>query len=115
MVDGCEQVLTAADDAGVTLGFEPEPGMFVEDITGYEQLSFALDEHPRFHITLDIGHCQCLEPVPPPGCVQRVAERLAHVHVEDMRRGHHEHLMSGDGEIDFGPVLKSFSTSGTAG
>jgi len=31
-------------------------------------------------------------------------DRLVNVHIEDMRRRVHEHLMFGEGEIDFRPV-----------
>jgi sugar phosphate isomerase/epimerase len=33
------------------------------------------------------------------------SERLANVHIEDMRHGVHEHLLFGEGEIEFPPVL----------
>jgi sugar phosphate isomerase/epimerase len=37
--------------------------------------------------------------------VRRGAETLAHVHIEDMRRGVHEHLMFGEGELDLEAAL----------
>jgi sugar phosphate isomerase/epimerase len=40
---------------------------------------------------------------------------LWNVHIEDMRRGVHEHLMFGEGEIDFGPVLRTLEEIGYAG
>jgi sugar phosphate isomerase/epimerase len=56
-------------------------------------------------LTLDIGHIICLEPMSVPECVRRGAETLAHVHIEDMRRGVHEHLMFGEGELDLEAAL----------
>ena len=41
-----------------------------------------------------------------PDCVRRVAEHLVNVQIDDMRRGVHEHLEFGTGEIDFPPVLR---------
>ena len=38
-------------------------------------------------------------------CVAEVAEHLVNVQIDDMRRGVHEHLEFGTGEIDFPPVL----------
>jgi sugar phosphate isomerase/epimerase len=38
-------------------------------------------------------------------CVRRGAATLAHVHIEDMRRGVHEHLLFGEGELDFDEAL----------
>ncbi|MEX0612526.1 MAG: TIM barrel protein, partial [Pirellulales bacterium] len=40
---------------------------------------------------------------------------LANVHVEDMRSGVHEHLMFGEGEIDFPPVIAALAKIGYAG
>ena len=39
-------------------------------------------------------------------CVRRGAPTLAHVHIEDMRRGVHEHLMFGEGELDLDEALR---------
>jgi sugar phosphate isomerase/epimerase len=115
LVDGCATVVAAADDAGVPLGFEPEPGMLVEDIAGWHRLRAALGAPRSFGITLDIGHCRCLEPVPAHECVAAVADHLVNVQIDDMRRGVHEHLEFGEGEIDFPPVLRALADAGYHG
>lgn len=115
LLDGLAPVLDTAADRGVRLGFEPEPGMLVDTIAAWERLAAEVDDHPALGITLDIGHCQCLEPRPPAACVRRVADRLVHVHIEDMRRGVHEHLGFGAGEIDFPPVLGELAAIGYRG
>lgn len=115
LVAGCAGLVEAAADAGVVLGFEPEPGMLVEDIAGWWRLREALGAPPPFGITLDIGHCRCLEPVPVPECVARVAPHLVNVQIDDMRRGVHEHLEFGAGEIDFPPVLRALTDAGYRG
>ncbi|MFG1954808.1 sugar phosphate isomerase/epimerase family protein [Micromonospora sp. NPDC048830] len=115
LVAGCAVVCDAADAAGVPLGFEPEPGMLVEDIAGWRRLRAALGDPAVFGITLDIGHCRCLEPVDVPDCVCSVAEHLVNVQIDDMRRGVHEHLEFGQGEIDFPPVLRALADAGYRG
>ncbi|MET8233076.1 sugar phosphate isomerase/epimerase family protein [Micromonospora sp. NPDC005298] len=115
LVAGCATVVDAADAAGVTLGFEPEPGMLVEDIADWRRLHAALDAPARLGITLDIGHCRCLEPWPVPQCVAEVADHLVNVQIDDMRRGVHEHLEFGVGEIDFPPVLAALAQAGYRG
>ncbi|MFI7488627.1 sugar phosphate isomerase/epimerase family protein [Micromonospora echinaurantiaca] len=115
LVAGCAAVVDAADAAGVPLGFEPEPGMLVEDIAGWRRLRAALGDPRVFGITLDIGHCRCLEPQPVPACVLDVAEHLVNVQIDDMRRGVHEHLEFGTGEIDFPPVLRALADAGYRG
>ncbi|WP_326556368.1 sugar phosphate isomerase/epimerase family protein [Micromonospora sp. NBC_01796] len=115
LVAGCAEVVDAAFTAGVTLGFEPEPGMLVPDIAAWWRLRHALGAPPGFGITLDIGHCRCLEPQPVPDCVAEVAAHLVNVQIDDMRRGVHEHLEFGTGEIDFPPVLRALADAGYTG
>ena len=109
LVEGCERVLTHADEAGITLAFEPEPGMLVEQLSDYEELQRRLGNPPALGLTLDIGHIVCLEPMSVTECVRRGAPTLAHVHIEDMRRGVHEHLMFGEGELDLDESLRVLS------
>lgn len=56
-----------------------------------------------------------MEPESPADCVKQAAPWLRHVQIEDMRRGVHEHLPFGDGEIDFPPVLRALADSGYEG
>ncbi|GAB2924248.1 sugar phosphate isomerase/epimerase family protein [Nonomuraea fastidiosa] len=113
LVAGCAQVLEHA--GGMPLGFEPEPGMLVDTIAGWRRLRKALGEPEGFGLTLDIGHCRCNEPDPVPDCVTAVAGHVVNVQIDDMRRGTHEHLEFGEGEIDFPPVLRALSDSGYRG
>ncbi|MER7503949.1 sugar phosphate isomerase/epimerase family protein [Nonomuraea pusilla] len=115
LVDGCAQVLGAAQHVGVPLGFEPEPGMLVETIADWRTLHQELGAPDGFGITLDIGHCRCNEPDPVPDCVATVAAHLVNVQIDDMRRGVHEHLEFGEGEIDFPPVLRALTDAGYRG
>jgi sugar phosphate isomerase/epimerase len=50
-----------------------------------------------------------------PDCVRRAGPRLVNVQIDDMRRGAHEHLEFGDGEIDFPPVLAALDEVGYDG
>jgi sugar phosphate isomerase/epimerase len=104
---GLRQVIEYAERRNVLLGFEPEPGMFIDTMTRYEQLLQRIDA-PCFKLTLDIGHLYCLGEEPIADYVRRFSPRLVNVHIEDMKRGVHEHLMFGEGEIDFPPVLRAF-------
>ena len=115
LVDGCAEVTEAATAAAVPLGFEPEPGMLVADIADWRRLHAELGAPAMFGLTLDIGHCRCLEPMPVPDCVTAVAGHLVNVQIDDMVRGVHEHLEFGTGEIDFPPVLRALRESGYRG
>lgn len=115
LVSGCSAVLEAAEQRNVTLGFEPEPGMLVDRLDGYDKLVAALGQPDRLGLTLDLGHCLCVEDDPVPACVARAAPRLVNVHIEDMRRGVHEHLDLGEGEMDFPAALGALRTVGYPG
>jgi L-ribulose-5-phosphate 3-epimerase len=115
LLSGCADVVAAADASGIPLGFEPEPGMFVPDLDGYDRLFAALGRPQRLGLTLDIGHCRCLERQSVADCVRRAGPRLVNVQIDDMRRGVHEHLEFGTGEIDFPPVLAALSEVGYRG
>lgn len=112
---GCDAVVGVADAAGVVLGFEPEPGMLVDDIDGWYRLADALGRPACFGLTLDIGHCRCIESAAPDECVRRVGAVLVNVQIDDMCRGVHEHLPLGEGEIDFPPVLAALRDVGYRG
>jgi L-ribulose-5-phosphate 3-epimerase len=114
LVDGLGQVLAYADEQSVLVGFEPEPGMLVDTMTRYAELTEAVAS-PRLKLTLDVGHLQCLGETPIAAVIHRWADRLVNVHIEDMRAGVHEHLMFGAGEIDFPPVLAALAKVGYAG
>ncbi|WP_079127228.1 sugar phosphate isomerase/epimerase family protein [Streptomyces sp. TP-A0874] len=110
-----EPVIDAAGAAGVPLAVEPEPGHLLADLPGFHRLRELLGSPEPLGLTLDIGHCQCLEPLPPAECVRQAAPWLRHVQIEDMRRGVHEHLPFGAGEIDFPPVLQALHDVGYRG
>jgi sugar phosphate isomerase/epimerase len=111
---GLQQVIEHAQKREVMLGFEPEPGMFIDTMSRYEQLLKRVDA-PSFKLTLDIGHLHCLGETPIAGYIRRWVPRLVNVHIEDIRAGVHEHLMFGEGEIDFPPVLQALREVGYCG
>ncbi|MEU6178930.1 sugar phosphate isomerase/epimerase family protein [Streptomyces coeruleorubidus] len=115
LTEALTPVLDAAASAGVPLAVEPEPGHLLAALADFHYLRRALGDPEPLGLTLDIGHCQCLEPLPPADCVRAAAPWLRHVQIEDMRRGVHEHLPFGDGEIDFPPVLEALAATGYQG
>ena len=66
-------------------------------------------------LTLNVGHLQCQGETPIPEMIRRWAPRLVNVHLDDGRTGTHEHLMFGDGEIDFPPILRTLAEVGYTG
>jgi L-ribulose-5-phosphate 3-epimerase len=113
LVSGCNQLLEVATREHVRLAFEPEPGMYVDTMDRFCRLHERILD-PLFGLTLDLGHLHCQgEDVVEN--IRHWADLLFNAHIEDMRRGVHDHLMFGEGEIDFGPVLRTLTDVGYAG
>jgi len=104
LATGCSALCAYAEARGVTIGFEPEPGMLIETMDQFRALRDKL-HHPRFTLTLDLGHVHCLADGDPAGRIREFATDLRNIHIEDMRCGHHEHLMFGEGEMDFPAIF----------
>ncbi len=109
-----ELVLQSADRHHVDIGFEPEPGMFVDTIAAYERLRQWID-HPRLKLTMDVGHLFCQGELPIADYIRRCRTHIVNVHIEDMRQGVHEHLMFGEGAMSFPPILKALAEIGYVG
>ena len=103
-----------AQARGIRLGLEPEPGMFVETIADYLDIEAALDS-PALGLTLDLGHLLVTGEAEPPAAITEQARRLVHVHIEDMRRGVHEHLPLGEGDLPLAETLAALRSSGYRG
>ena len=102
--DGCRPVIEHAAGRNVRLAFEPEPGMFIDTLEKFKLLKSHL-KAPHFGLNMDIGHVHCMDEGPIPDRIHEWKDLLFNVHIEDMKRGVHEHLAFGDGEIDFPPVM----------
>ncbi len=114
LVEGLIEVAEYAARQGVAIGFEPEPGMLIDSMAALEEI-WPRIEAPNLGVTLDVGHLQCQRETPIEAVIRRWGSRLVNVHLEDMRAGTHEHLMFGDGEIDFPPVLRALADVGYSG
>ncbi len=91
---------------GVQIGFEPEPGMFIERPGGYvalvDRLGAAGDE---LGLCLDVGHLLCTKDLPVGEVIHGLGHRLVMVHLDDVAGGVHEHRMFGTGDLDLGETL----------
>jgi len=114
LIAGCQEITAYAERKGVTLAFEPEPGMMVDTLAAFDRLKAHVPS-PTFGLTLDIGHVFCTEPERFEAIVQQNAPVLRNIHIEDIKGGVHEHRMFGEGEIDFPPVLRALHAAGYRG
>ncbi|QDU88647.1 L-ribulose-5-phosphate 3-epimerase UlaE [Pirellulimonas nuda] len=119
LVEGLRPVLADAGERSVALAFEPEPGMLIATLAEYIELKQRLTDAGcdtrALCLTLDIGHLHCNGETPIADHIRSFADEIANVHIEDMRAGIHEHLMFGDGEIDFPPIIAALAEIGYDG
>jgi L-ribulose-5-phosphate 3-epimerase len=114
LTSGLQRVIDYADRRDVDLGFEPEPDMLIDTTDSFAELLDHIDS-PRLKLTLDVGHLHCLGETPIPAVIRRWGKRIANVHIEDMRAGVHDHLMFGEGEMDFPPIIAALADVGYDG
>jgi L-ribulose-5-phosphate 3-epimerase len=106
LIDNCRFLADAAAAKNVRIAFEPEPGMFLDTQAKFRKLHAEV-HHPAFGLTIDIGHLHCVGETPIADHLRTWRHCLWNIHIEDMRRGVHEHLMFGEGEIEFAPVIQT--------
>jgi len=114
LVKNLSPIVEYAESRGIDLGFEPEPGMLIDTTGRFERLLHLIDS-PRLRMTMDIGHLFCLSEVPIANYIERWHDQLVNIHIEDMQAGIHEHLMFGEGQIYFPPVIESLKEANYRG
>jgi L-ribulose-5-phosphate 3-epimerase len=114
VVDGVGAAVKTIRSRGLVPALEPEPGMAVATMAEFDRLCADLGaEAPA--LALDVGHLYVTESEEAPVLCHRYAARCAQVHLEDMRRGVHDHLPPGDGDVDFPAVLTGLEEGGYRG
>ena len=114
LVENCKHLAEWAAMHDVRLAFEPEPGMFIDTMEKFEELHTRVN-HPAFGLTLDIGHLVCNGELPVSRHLLRWKDWLWNVHIEDMKPGVHDHLMFGEGSVDFADVFTGLKSAGYEG
>jgi L-ribulose-5-phosphate 3-epimerase len=104
LVEGCKRLADTAAEKNLRLAFEPEPGMFIDTMDKFAELHARVN-HPAFGLTTDVGHLVCNRELPVSKFLAEWGHVLWNVHIEDMRAGVHDHLMFGEGEVNFADVF----------
>jgi len=117
LVTGLRSVCDHARSRGATIGFEPEPGMYIEDMAGFGRIQARMDQHPAFKLTLDLGHAHLTEAGPHAAADTARAwiADIVNVHVEGMRRPDHDHLVPWEGDLDVPAALRALVGAGYRG
>jgi L-ribulose-5-phosphate 3-epimerase len=94
--------------------FEPEPGMLVASLAELDEFLARLEDD-SLAVMLDVGHVPVTEDISPAEAVRRLGPRLGGMQLDDCRDGLHEHLMPGEGEIEWPAVLAAVREVGFEG
>jgi L-ribulose-5-phosphate 3-epimerase len=109
--------LEYATSRRVQIALEPEPGMFIEQLVQFDRLVDRLAANHPLALTIDVGHLVVNESQPYERHIVERGDRLAIVHLDDAKRGVHEHLMIDEGDVDWPKIagaLDSVRFSGPA-
>jgi len=112
---GLEPILAHADRAGISLGFEPEPGMVIDTVARWAELAERLGHPAGLGLTIDTGHLECLGERPAAAVIAPLIGEIVNVHIDDMLACRHEHLPLGTGDVEFAPLLAALAAGGYAG
>jgi sugar phosphate isomerase/epimerase len=113
-VEMLEPVAEHAEKEGVLLLVEPEPGLLIETTEQFLEFMAHIDS-PAVGMNYDIGHAYCVGD-DPATTIPRAAKHIRHFHLEDIAASRvHQHLIPGEGAIDFAATLKAIQGIGYDG
>ena len=106
--EGVVRLMDYADNHGVSISLEPEPGMLIETNADFERL---VDANPtlqdRLLLALDLGHVWVTGESAPSAAIHKYADRLGTISIEGMNAGQHLHLPLDQGDMEISPLLKA--------
>lgn len=110
LVSGCNELSTYAENHGVSLAFEPEPGMMISTLSEYQKLKEEVSTD-FFGLTLDLGHAFLTEDISVGDCIRKYRYLIKNIHIEDMKKELHEHLFFGEGDMDFSEIFAALKAT----
>lgn len=107
VLEALSDAQSQADEAGVPLALEPEPGHVVATLGDYRRCAGAV---PGLRLALDLGHVPVTEPERElAATIREFSGQLAAVHIEDSNGKIHEHLPFGEGRLDHPAILAALA------
>jgi sugar phosphate isomerase/epimerase len=111
---GAASLLEEGRSGSVRVCFEPEPGMLVASLAELGEFLGRLNDD-SLAVMLDVGHVPVTEDVTPAQALRQLAPRLGGLQLDDSRDRRHEHLLPGEGEIDWPAVMAAAREVGFTG
>lgn len=106
LADCIFEILPMAEKCKIPIAFEPEPGMYIQTLDDFRRLN-CLIQNAWFQLTVDLGHLHCLGEQPIADKIREFGSSIINIHIEDMKPGIHEHLMFGEGTMNFPPIFQA--------
>ena len=108
---GLLECLPLAQQLGITLMVEPEPGLLIQH--SHECVEFLQRiDHPHLKMNCDLGHFYCVGE-DPAKVVRDCASWIAHIHLEDIKENRvHQHHIPGHGAMDFPGIFAAIREIG---
>ena len=111
---GLDRVIPLAEELGISILVEPEPGLMIEN-TGQFNAMMKDVRSKAIGINFDIGHFYCANE-DPLMAFETLFEWVGHVHIEDIPASRvHQHLIPGQGVLDFEAIFKRMVSLGYSG
>jgi fructoselysine 3-epimerase len=101
------EIVEYAAAKDIRVGMEYEPGLLVERADELSSLIREIDAE-NFGANLDLGHSY-LAGEAAAQVTQMLGPRIFHIHIEDISKRKHYHLVPGEGEIDFEDIFRALS------
>jgi sugar phosphate isomerase/epimerase len=112
--DGLERVVPVAEELGVKVLIEPEPGLLLENTRQFRAFMREVSS-PGVGLNFDVGHFFCAGE-DPSVAFEELFQWVGHVHLEDIAASRvHNHLIPGRGAIRLLDVLRTMVRLGYRG
>jgi sugar phosphate isomerase/epimerase len=104
--EGIAMILPCVKERGMIACIEPEPGLFIQSSAEYlEFKNRYFKNEDTVRMNCDVGHLFCVGE-DPAAVIRAMPEQICHVDLEDAGNARiHQHLMPGEGEIDFADLF----------
>lgn len=107
-VNGIVRTSKVAEEYGVKILVEPEPGLLLENSEQFLKFIKNINSH-YVGLNFDMGHFFCVRE-DPAALIYNLAEYIGHFHLADIAHTRvHNHLIPGQGSVDFASIFKAIS------
>ncbi|MBI1746612.1 MAG: sugar phosphate isomerase/epimerase [Acidobacteria bacterium] len=104
-IEGIDQVVPIARQAGVRILIEPEPGLLIQTSSQFLAFIGEVDSNV-VGVNCDVGHFYCVQE-DPAEVIVKLKEHIGHFHMEDIAETReHVHRCLGEGAMDFPKIIQ---------